>query len=46
MSLPQPLPLDFAIICDEEELQMYDVKQDHNSKQAYVASEAGKVIVS
>jgi hypothetical protein len=39
--------LDFAIICDDHELETYDAKQDSpNSIQAYVASEAGKVIVS
>ena len=39
--------LDFAIICDGNELEMYGAKQDGpNSMQAYVASEAGKVIVS
>jgi len=40
-------PLNFAIICDDHELETYDVKQDDpNSIRAHVASEAGKVIVS
>jgi hypothetical protein len=39
-------PLSLSIICDGSELETYDVKQDGpNSIQAYVASEAGKVIV-
>ena len=39
--------LDFAIICDGRELETYDAKQDGpNLIQAYVASEAGKVLVS
>ena len=39
--------LSFAIICDGYELETYDAKQDGpNSIRAYVASEAGKVIVS
>ena len=38
--------LDFAITCDGNELETYDAKQDGpNSMRAYVASEAGKVIV-
>ena len=38
--------LDFAITCDEVELETYDVKQDGpNSITAFVASEAGKVSV-
>jgi hypothetical protein len=47
---PMPLilqPLNFAIICEGNELEAYDVKQDGpNSIRAYVASEAGKVSVS
>ena len=47
---PMPLSLqtlDFAITCDGHELETHDVKQDGpNSIQAYIASEAGKVIVS
>lgn len=40
-------PLNFAIICDGYEMEAYDTKQDGpNSIRAYVASEAGKVIVS
>ncbi len=40
-------PLKFAIICDGNELETYDVKQDGpNSIRAYVASETGKVSVS
>jgi len=43
LSLP---PLNFAIICDGHELETYDAKQDSpNTIRAYVASEAGKVIV-
>jgi hypothetical protein len=39
--------LSIAIICDGYEMEMYDAKQDGpNSIRAYVASEAGKVIVS
>ena len=39
--------LDIAFICDGNELETYDTKQDGpNAMQAYVASEAGKVIVS
>ena len=39
--------MNFAIICDGHELETYDAKQDDpNSIQAFVASEAGKVIVS
>jgi hypothetical protein len=38
--------LDFTLICDGNELELYDVKQDHsNSMRAFVASEAGKVSV-
>ena len=37
----------FAIKCDENELEMYDVKQDGpNSTTAFMASEAGKVSVN
>ena len=37
----------FAIICDENELEMYDVKQEGpNSTTAFIASEAGKVSLS
>ena len=40
-------PLNLAIICDGSELETHDTKQDGpNSIRAYVASEAGKVIVS
>src|SRR6266403_1476687 len=40
-------PLSFAIICDGNELEAHQVKQDgQNSISAYVASEAGKVSVS
>ena len=36
----------FAIECDENELETYDVKQEGpNSTTAFVASEAGKVSV-
>jgi hypothetical protein len=36
----------FSIICDENELEMYDVKQEGpDSTTAFVASEAGKVSV-
>jgi hypothetical protein len=36
--------LNFAIICDGNELETYDVKQDGpNTITAFVASEAGKV---
>jgi hypothetical protein len=39
-------PLNFAIICDGFELETHDAKQDGpNAIRAYVASEAGKVIV-
>lgn len=37
----------FAIICDENELETYDVKQQGpNSTTAFIASEAGKVSLS
>ena len=37
---------DFSIICGENELEMYDVKQEgSNPTTAFVASEAGKVSV-
>ena len=40
-------PLNFGIFCDDHELETYNVMQDGpNSIRAYVASEAGKVIVS
>jgi hypothetical protein len=39
--------LDFAIMCDGFELETHNAKQDGpNAIRAYVASEAGKVIVS
>ena len=38
--------MDTAIVCDDEELEAYDVKQDGTtSLTAFVASEAGKVRV-
>ena len=38
--------LDFSIICDKDELETYDVKQEGpNSMTAFVASEPGKVSV-
>jgi hypothetical protein len=40
------LPLNFAIICEGNELETYDVVQEGpNSTRAFVASEAGKVSV-
>jgi hypothetical protein len=40
------LPLNFAITCEGNELETYDVVQEGpNSTRAYVASEAGKVSV-
>ena len=40
------LPLNFAIACEGNELETYDVVQEGpNSTRAYVASEAGKVSV-
>ena len=36
--------MNVAIICDDKELEIYDVKQDGTSSlTAFVASEAGKV---
>jgi hypothetical protein len=38
--------INFSIICNENELELYDVKQESsNSTTAFVASEAGKVSV-
>ena len=40
------LSLEFAIVCEGNELETYDVKQEGlNSTTAFVASEAGKVSV-
>ena len=46
--MPLRLPqLNLAIICEGNELEMFDVKQeDPSSMRAFVASEAGKVGVS
>jgi hypothetical protein len=46
--MPIRLPqLDLAIICEENELEMFDVEQEGPSLvRAFVASEAGKVSVS
>ena len=38
--------LDFGIVCDGEELELYDVNmEDPSSVRAFVASEAGKVSI-
>jgi hypothetical protein len=48
---PNPMPLsllslDFGIVCDGEELELYNVNmEDPSSVRAFVASEAGKVSI-
>ena len=40
------LTLNFAIICEGNELETYDVKQEGPNSRAFVASRAGKVSIS